>query len=363
MLSQLLLIAAGLVVAEAQCPSNGVSAHGRCWYLGDAGVTCNNVCKAQGLAHSWFVAPEADSMLPKLLGRTPATKQFAWGRTECYVPSADRFHTAKNVADSNTGDRGDAGDWDGQGVCRLSCPCGQNVAPVESAEPYPACIQKDVVLRHAGAHAIFADVTHWGSAGCWQNDCKNSDKFDAVDQGICARACVKLQECTHWSYGEQGGTMKCFFRKSDGGRENAEGWTSASKACAPQEVPDAFLALKASELLVKCDAGKSDVCPDMAGAVTTWKFAIKHLKQATDGHLDANTQQYITQVGTDTDAFAAQMSEENFPVIAGNNRQVFQALAGWISSQPQATVDTNDMSLPNPARGLLCGPSTCYDKI
>ena len=29
-----------------------------------------------------------------------------------------------------------------------------------------------------------------------------------------------------------------------------------------------------------------------ARAVTTWKFAIKHLKQATDGALDANTQQH-----------------------------------------------------------------------
>jgi len=360
--SQLLLIAMGFGLAEAQCPGSGISEHGRCWYLGEIGATCANTCKGQGLAYSWFVSSEAEPMMAKVLGRTPATKQFSWGRTECYVPSADRFHTAKNVADSNAEDKGDAGDW-GVSICRMACPCSQGVAPVESTEAYPLCTQKDVVLRHAGAHAIFVDVSTVASAGCWQNDCKNTDKFDAVDVGICSRTCAKTPECTHWSYGEQGGANKCFFRKSDGGRENAEGWTSASKACAPKEVPDAFLALKASELLVKCDAGKSDVCPDMAGAVTTWKFAIKHLKQATDGHLDANTQQYITQVGTDTDAFAAQMSEENFPVIAGNNRQVFQALAGWISSQPQATVDTNDMSLPNPARGLLCGPSTCYDKI
>jgi hypothetical protein len=123
------------------------------------------------------------------------------------------------------------------------------------------------------------------------------------------------------------------------------------------------MALKAAELLVVCDAGKSEACPDIARAVTTWKFAIKHLKQATDGALDANTQQYITQIGTDTDAFAAQMSEENFPVIAGNNRQVFQALAGWMGSQPTSAVDPNDMSVPNPLRGLLCGPSTCYDKV
>jgi len=362
MISRLLAIALGAAVAEAQCPGAGISQHGRCWYLSDLGVTCTNTCKAQGLGYSWFVATEAEPMLPKLLGRAPATKQFSWGRTECYVPSADRFHTAKNVADSNAGDRGDAGDWHVD-VCRMSCPCSQGEAPPESTEAYPKCTQKDVVLRHAGAHAIFVDLSGTGSAGCWQNDCKNTDKFDAADTGICARTCGKLPECTHWSYGEQGGANKCFFRKGDGGRENQEGFISGSKTCAPPELPDAFMALKASELLKACDAGKSDVCPDMARAVTTWKFAIKHLKQAVDGALDANTQQYITQIGTDTDAFAAQMSEENFPVIAGNNRQVFQSLAGWMASQPAAEVDPNDLSIPNPARGMLCGPVTCYEKM
>jgi len=362
MMYKLLVVAAGAAVAKAQCPGSGVTAHGRCWYLGDIGQSCKTTCQAQGLSYSWFVASEADPMLPKLLGRTPATKQFSWGRSECYVPSADRFHTGKNVADGNAEDKGDAGDW-AVSVCRMSCPCSQGAPVAESTEPYPKCTQKDVVMRHAGAHAIFVDLSTVGSAGCWQNDCKNTDKFDAADMGVCARTCAKLAECTHWSYGEQGGANKCFFRKSDGGRENSEGFTSASKSCAPAELPDAFMALKASELLKICDAGKSDACPDIARAVTTWKFAIKHLKIATDGALDANTQQYITQIGTDTDAFAAQMSEENFPVIAGNNRQVFVALLGWMGSQPSAVVDPNDMSVPNPMRGVLCGPSTCYDKV
>jgi len=363
MLSKVLLVALGAAVAEAQCPGNGVSQHGRCWYLGNAGATCKATCQAQGLAFSHYVSGDADPMLPRLLGRAPATKQFAWGRSECYVPNADRYHTAKTVADSNSGDTRDPGDWSVE-ICRLSCACAQGSAPVpESTEAFPKCVQQNTVLRHAGAHAIFVDLSTVGSAGCWQNDCKNTDKFDAADVGICARTCAKLPECTHWSFGEQGGATKCFFRKSDGGRENAEGFTSASKSCAPPELPDAFMAQTAAELLKVCDAGKSDACPDIARAVTTWKFAIKHLKQATDGQLDANTQQYITQIGTDTDAFAAQMSEENFPVIAGNNRQVFMALAGWMSSQPRATVDSNDMSVPNPMRGVLCGPSTCYDKV
>lgn len=302
-------------------------------------------------------------MVPQLLGRTPSTKQFSWGRVECYVDAGDRFHTAKSVPDSNTGDAtGDAGDWDGQGVCKLACPCSQSVEV--STEAYPACTQNNVVLRHAGAHAIFVDLSMYGSAGCWQNDCKNSDKFDATDSGMCARVCSKITECTHWSFGEQGDTKKCFFRKSDGGREMADGWVSGAKSCAPPELPDAMVAYRTAEVLTVCDGGKSPACPDMARAMTTWKFAIKHLMQATDGKIDANTQQYISQISTDTDAFAAQMSEENFPVIVGNNRQVFTALGSWLATQGGGeALNPADMSLPNPLRGELCGPSTCFEKV
>jgi len=232
-----------------------------------------------------------------------------------------------------------------------------------AGQDFPGCVDNNIVLRHAGAHAIFVDLSTHGTAGCWQNDCKNSDKFNAEDKGICARACAQIDECTHWSFGEQEGATKCFVRKSDGGREEAEGWASAAKSCAPGNLPDAFVALTAANLpeMMACDAGKSDQCPDMARAVTTWRFAIKHLQKATDGALDAGTMQYVNQVASDTDAFAAQMSEENFPVVVGNNRQVFMALRGWMDSQPKADVDPNDASLPNPLRGKLCGASSCFE--
>merc|ERR1712176_1177698 len=266
---------------------------------------------------------------------------MAWGRTECYVPQGDRFHTAKQTPNSDTGDKGDAGDW-AVSICRLACPCsGGQAAAAQAAAisnaPYPGCIQANSVLRHAGAHAIFVDLSTYGSAGCWQNDCKNTDKFNADDRGICARTCSAVEECTHWSFGEQEGTTKCFFRKSDAGRETADGWLSGAKTCAPPAIPDSFIATKASETLRVCDAGKNDACPDMARAITTWKFAIKHLKRAVEGKVDANTAQYVSQIMSDTEAFASQMSEENFPVIAGNNRQVFNVLAAWLADQPGHT--------------------------
>merc|ERR1712151_366404 len=93
-------------------------------------------------------------MVPQLLGRSPSTKQFSWGRTECYVPQGDRFHTAKQTPNSDTGDKGDAGDWS-VSICRLACSCsgGQAAAAqaaATSSAPYPGCIQANSVLRHAG---------------------------------------------------------------------------------------------------------------------------------------------------------------------------------------------------------------------
>jgi len=366
--SVLVVGAALFAVSNAQCPPGGVSAHDRCWYLSEVGKSCRATCTANGLEYSHATPPSETPLIPQLLGRSPSTKQHPWARTECYVPQGDRYHTAKNVADSNSGDTKDPGDWTGQDVCRLACSCSGGKAAAEAAAaiasaPFPGCIQANAVLRHAGAHAIFVDLSSYGSAGCWQNDCKNTDKFNSEDKGICARTCSAVEECTHWAWGEQDGAMKCFFRKSDAGRETAEGWHSAAKSCAPPAIPDSQLAKAAGETLRACDAGKNEACPDMARAITTWKFAIKHLKKAAEGKTDANTVQYVTQIASDTDAFASQMSEENFPVIAGNNRQVFNVLQSWMDTQPAIPVDKNDGSLPNVMKGILCGPNSCYEKV
>lgn len=360
------VLAMVLTAVRAGCPGGGIPQHSRCWYLSDQGVSCQETCQRKGVGYSHHVAGDADPVVPKLLGREPATRQFAWARTECYVPGSDRYHTSKANADSNSEDTGEPGAWKHE-VCRLACPCAEGpkveAPPVDPAAPYPACMEQNSVMRHAGAHAIFVDLSSFGSAGCWQNDCKHTDKFNADDVGICGRTCAQVEECTHWSYGDQEDAKKCFLRKSDGGREVVEGWRSGAKSCAPQALPDAFQAYIAARLLEPCDAGKSDACPDMARAITTWRFAIKHLKRATEGRVDPNTINFINQVSDDTDAFAAQMSEDNFPVVVGNNRQVFLALMSWMAAQPTVTTDANDASLPNPLRGYLCGAASCYEKI
>jgi len=232
-----------------------------------------------------------------------------------------------------------------------------------AGEVYPSCLEKDVVLRHAGAHGIFVDVSPYGSSGCWESGCRSSDKFNSREAGVCARACSEIQECTHWSFGSQDGTTSCFLRKSDGGRENADDFVSAAKACAPPDIPDAWLAMLTSDLpgLKVCDAGKSEICPDIARAMNTWRFAIAALKRATDGVLDPASMKYVKHIAENTDAFMLQISAENFPVIAGNNRQVFEALRPWMSEQPVGDVDASDLSLPAPLRGELCSASSCFE--
>merc|ERR1740123_2016587 len=102
-----------------------------------------------------------------------------------------------------------------------------------AAQEYPECVEQNVVLRNAGAHAIFVDVRSFGLEGCWQDNCRVTDKFSAADPSICARACQDIDECTHWTFGEQDGAKRCFLRKSDAGREQAEGWSAAPRGCVP----------------------------------------------------------------------------------------------------------------------------------
>ncbi|OLQ14390.1 hypothetical protein AK812_SmicGene1484 [Symbiodinium microadriaticum] len=218
------------------------------------------------------------------------------------------------------------------------------------------------VYRHAGAHGIFVDLSTYGSAGCWDDNCrpvmdkylaslnwafamlgvglsslggiKTTNTLEVVfsaawntvlvafrslmtyatlissittvaglhfgqDFGVCARACQQTQECTHWSFGALAGSTTCFLRKSDGGLEAESSFISGTKACAPSALSDASVAWKSATLsaLRACDAGRSEDCPDL-------------------------------RIAADTDAFSEQFSEENFPLVAHNNRLLFSALEG-----------------------------------
>lgn len=275
--------------------------------------------------------------------------------------------TREQCCDVSLGPKGNVACWDESYTFDRCCePSSPVVVPSWGEE----CIERGIVLRNAGEHAIFADVSNFGHTGCFQNNCKLTDKFNAADPGICARLCDELEECTHWTFGFQDGTRKCFLRKGDGGREQAAGWSSGTKACKPEPLPAGFTAITVAESngLTACDRGKSEQCPDVLAAINTWRYAIKHLRRATEGRVDSGTLQHVTQIEQDSANLAANVvgeyrpSDADFPRVVYNNRLIFNTLRDYLLSMPTVELTADDGSLPNPLRtGKLCGQTSCYE--
>ncbi|CAJ1380831.1 unnamed protein product [Effrenium voratum] len=235
---------------------------------------------------------------------------------------------------------------------------------------FPECAVQGVVLRHEGEHGLFADLSLYGHAGCFLENCKATDKFEAEGAGVCARACAAVEGCTHWSFGQQYGSKKCFLRTSDAGRRVLAHWVSGTKTCGPAPLPPGFVAhgVATCAAMKSCDAGKSVECPDVAAAINTWIFAIDHLKRAFKGRVDADTWGHIERIGKESANFRAQLtaeyrpSDKDFPRVVYNNRLIFNHLEEVLAAQPRAAVSQEDASLPNPLRfGRLCGKTSCYE--
>jgi len=71
------------------------------------------------------------------------------------------------------------------------------------------------------------------AAGCFIDDCINTDKFAVSTLENCISVCNSVPECNYWVFGEEEGMQKCWLRVADDGREAGEGWTSGSKSCQP----------------------------------------------------------------------------------------------------------------------------------
>jgi len=131
---------------QPTCPNRGTLELDRCWYLSEVGGNCADTCGKQGLGFFWRVPSGGKSsnmnlaIVPKLLGRKPGTESAPWGRLECFVPSEDRYHTAKPEADQNTLDTADVKAWS-YSKCQLACPCSTEEAlPVHPASGSSAAL-------------------------------------------------------------------------------------------------------------------------------------------------------------------------------------------------------------------------------
>ncbi|CAD7970115.1 unnamed protein product [Amoebophrya sp. A120] len=110
-------------------------------------------------------------------------------------------------------------------------------------QPYPHCLEKDVVIRNAG-RALFLNMGAFGAIeGCYNDDCTMTDKFAAPDFETCINMCYTIPECTWWSFGtEKSDNMtKCWIRVADDGREElgeGSGFVSGAKVCLPETVKE-----------------------------------------------------------------------------------------------------------------------------
>jgi len=106
------------------CPGGGLAAHKRCWYLGEAGQSCEAVCQNHSMLYHYQLP--ASPVVPRLLGRsvhmlpTPTETSFSsappiGSAVECYSPSDNMYSSAIEGAAGG-------GDWQDP-TCQLACPC------------------------------------------------------------------------------------------------------------------------------------------------------------------------------------------------------------------------------------------------
>ncbi|CAD7955777.1 unnamed protein product [Amoebophrya sp. A120] len=106
---------------------------------------------------------------------------------------------------------------------------------------WPACMEQNTVIRNAGK-ALFTNVAGYGAAaGCFIDDCINTDKFAVSTLENCIAVCNSVPECNWWVFGEEEGMQKCWLRVADDGREEGEGWTSGAKSCQPVDTEKLIL--------------------------------------------------------------------------------------------------------------------------
>jgi len=242
--------------------------------------------------------------------------------------------------------------------------------PKWSRGPWPQCSQKDMALRGKADEVSLQDLSALlgsAAAGCRMGDCAATDKFDTPRPEDCARACAALEKCSFWSHGGN----QCFLRASAAGHEAASGFVSAPKDCVPPPTKisarQAVLAVLDSDSLRSCDGGKNAACPDLHDAMRTWEYAIESLESVLKGK-EHNFANFVEQISNDAGYFLNMGDEppagvnlgEMYGVAAANNRQVLDAIRSWLQTNDvgkddnEAQISKLDISVPRPARGLLC---------
>eukprot|EP00928_Gymnodinium_smaydae_P051817 TRINITY_DN3544_c0_g1_i2.p1 TRINITY_DN3544_c0_g1~~TRINITY_DN3544_c0_g1_i2.p1 ORF type:complete len:484 (-),score=115.97 TRINITY_DN3544_c0_g1_i2:66-1466(-) len=276
---------------------------------------------------------------------------------------------------------------------------GSEVAVEDNGEkspplPWPLCVRSVATPEayksaSADGAGLTADLAlELGSAtgrGCLADDCKASDRFAARRAEECAHMCRAIPNCTAWVFdgsvnvsadlganGDAAAAAKfCFLRAAESAPlpaassaaaadDRAATASAAARSCeAPAtEVPPAraIAAVLASPVLRGCYNGG----PELIDAARTWRYGLDQLAllvaadsryAAIDVHM-RNVREMVSEllVMDSTD----ERFLENYRIIADNSRQVLAAAANFFPPLTQDFDVSADVSVPRPARGLLC---------
>eukprot|EP00928_Gymnodinium_smaydae_P013769 TRINITY_DN14998_c0_g1_i1.p1 TRINITY_DN14998_c0_g1~~TRINITY_DN14998_c0_g1_i1.p1 ORF type:complete len:511 (+),score=116.07 TRINITY_DN14998_c0_g1_i1:56-1588(+) len=255
--------------------------------------------------------------------------------------------------------------------CAAASSGSAEVSGSAATASWPSCALRDVAPRRRGGLSANLEVLLGDAAtGCGPRGCRATDRVRMDSGEDCARLCTALKSCGSWSFSsaEEGGL--CHLSpdaSSDGLRGGAaKGLVSGLRGCSPPAsdlpAPAALaLAVADSKALAACDEGIVGAgCPDLHDAMRTWAYGIERLAEAVEGtSFTHDMRSYVEHVDGDARAFLDLSPKDAdyadvFRMAVANNRQVFQSVRGILAAKTKQRSNRLDVSLPRPARGLLC---------
>jgi len=142
------------------------------------------------------------------------------------------------------------------------------------SKPWPECVRRNVIVHgYTLGEALMVDLTSFGAkSGCWNGDCKRTDKFHCPTMDRCAEVCQQVDACKWWTHGMEDFAPKCWLRGDNHRKEKRYGFSSGLHFCAPatssssssSSAPDSQAALAPTPDALAAATGETSM-PPVAG--------------------------------------------------------------------------------------------------
>jgi hypothetical protein len=155
----------------------------------------------------------------------PAFRNFSWGGGHLFEPIDLKNWSFKSnrFFESSLDDYDNFDDY------------SSSKARDKSNKAWPDCILRNSVIHgYDIGEALMVDLTAYNaSSGCFNNDCKKTDKFNCNSMDVCAEVCAAVDGCNWWTHGPEDGKKKCWIRTGKHSREKRFGFNSGATQCKP----------------------------------------------------------------------------------------------------------------------------------